>query len=131
MKTYTFVRDLPLDVQTEMLADAMAIWSDWGVRPNAGIIAEFMSEKIADVVGCCDGLLSEEKYGKYIAYTGIPDSYKYHFPTDYARKVKKFLSAFKIPYHAISDKDTTHCEILAGGETLSAFEWFIAHDVES
>ena len=63
----TWVWQLPQEVQNELREDARAILNETELGEDTeDALDRVMCEKLIDIVGCEDGLLSLEKYQKYM-----------------------------------------------------------------
>ena len=63
-----WVCQLPAEVQKELRDDARLILEDTELGENIeDALDRVMCEKLADIVGYEDGLLSPSKYGKYMS----------------------------------------------------------------
>lgn len=65
-----YVKQLPPEVQTQIAHDAIAILeknTDYSTHDIVCIVHDVvMNEKLINIIGCEEGLLDYDKYGKYL-----------------------------------------------------------------
>lgn len=62
-----WICELPAEVQAELKKDAIEeLKKYYNPCDLYGVLDDIMNERLIDVVGCEPGMLSPEKYGKYL-----------------------------------------------------------------